>query len=82
MKSPSIKFKILVILVNLTADTVYSHSYDQMNQIKVKAFSSAMNTIIKEFYMKNGIMFDIVVSDDSARKFCSEVIQDFTRVIF
>lgn len=56
MKSLSIKFKIIVILVNLTANTIYSHSYDQMNQRIVKVFSSAINTyFIKEFFMKNGI---------------------------
>lgn len=42
---------------------------------KVKMFSNALNFIIRDYYVKNSIKFDIVVPDINAWKFAENVIQ-------
>lgn len=57
---------------------MFSKSYC-MSFKKVKMFSKALDSIIKDFYIKNNLKFDIIVADRKGLKFASEVIENLSK---
>lgn len=68
-----VNFLILVTLV------LFSH-FGCNDLGKVKMFSKALDGIIKEFYIKNSLKFDIVAADVTNWKFASDVIQNTVKM--
>lgn len=65
-----------LLLIFLTASIVES-SNDQM---KVKTFSNALNTIVRNYYVKNSVKFDFLIYGKKSEKFASAIITNIMKL--
>lgn len=48
-------------------------------KMRIKMFSEALKVIVRDFYAKNSMEFDIIAADMKAWKFASELIQNIAK---
>lgn len=70
-------FCFRVIIISLFSLSLIPISH--CNVKKIRVFSAALDAIVKDFYIKNSLKFDIVAADVKSWKFAGAVIQNIAK---
>lgn len=70
-------FCFRVIIISLFSLSLIQISHCNVNKIRV--FSAALDAIVKDFYIKNSLKFDIVAADVNNCNFAGSVIQNIAK---
>lgn len=75
-------FKVITCFVMVTTLFWNLNCYPVKNSKNVKIMASAVKGIIKDYYLRNSVEFDIIAADIENWKFASDVIETIAKCCF